>query len=138
MSDKPVARPARSADRGPHRRGTTAQRMGRCTHSAAAFSRCRRYRFALWRRWASGPQVLFVMLNPSTADEDCDDATIRRCIGFARSWGFGAMAAGNLFALRSTSPTVLKTSRRPVGRGNDAWLVRLQSTSAVVVAAWGN
>src|SRR4051812_15620668 len=69
--------------------------------TTAEFSPCRRYRFALWRRWDSGPQVLFAMLNPSTADETTNDPTIRRCIGFARAWGFGSLAVGNLFAFRT-------------------------------------
>ena len=71
--------------------------------SYATFSPCRQYRFALWRYWKSGTQVLFVMLNPSTADEATDDPTIRRCIGFARTWGFASRAASNLFAYRTTS-----------------------------------
>ena len=106
--------------------------------SAARFSACRRYRFALWRRWAEGPQVLFVMLNPSTADEDHDDPTIRRCIGFARSWGFAALAVGNLFAWRCSSPADLRSCPRPVGGSNDKWLLRLQASSVMTVAAWGN
>jgi hypothetical protein len=107
-------------------------------HTSARFSACRRYRFALWRRWAEGPQVLFVMLNPSTADEDHDDPTIRRCIGFARSWGFAALAVGNLFAWRCSSPADLRSCPRPVGGSNDKWLLRLQASSAMTVAAWGN
>ena len=62
--------------------------------SDALLSPCGCYRYALWRRWEPGPQVLFIMLNPSTADELTDDPTIRRCIGFARSWGFGSLAVG--------------------------------------------
>ena len=56
--------------------------------TSAVLSPCRQYRYALWRKWADGPQVLFVMLNPSTADESVDDPTIRRCISFAKAWGF--------------------------------------------------
>lgn len=107
-------------------------------HTAAAFSGCRRYRYALWRRWDDGPQLLFVMLNPSTASEHANDPTIRRCIGFARDWGYGALAVGNLFAWRTPSPAQLKRARGPVGRPNDAWLQRLAGESAMTVAAWGN
>jgi hypothetical protein len=103
----------------------------------AEFSLCRRYRFALWRRWGSGPQVLFIMFNPSTADETADDPTIRRCIGFARSWGFGSLAVGNLFAFQTSRPGEIRTSAEPIGTGNDGWLVRLQAESALNVAAWG-
>jgi hypothetical protein len=106
--------------------------------STAEFSPCRRYRFALWRRWRSGPQVLFVMLNPSTADETSDDPTIRRCIGFARAWEFGSLAVGNLFAFQTSRPGALRTCGEPIGVANDDWLVRLQAESALIVAAWGN
>jgi hypothetical protein len=106
--------------------------------SGAAFSACRTYRYALWRKWADGPRVLFVMLNPSTADATQDDPTIRRCIGFAKSWGYGSVAVGNLFALRTPSPRVLAAHARPIGAANDRWLRKLQRSAALVVAAWGN
>jgi hypothetical protein len=106
--------------------------------SDALLSPCRRYRFALWRRWESGPQVLFIMLNPSTADELADDPTIRRCIGFARSWGYGSLAVGSLFAYRTTSPGELRDSPDPVGSENDRWLAILQKESSLTIAAWGN
>ena len=101
-------------------------------------SGCGQYRYALWRRWAPGPQVLFVMLNPSTADQVRDDPTIRRCIGFAASWGYGALVVGNLFAYRTSWPEVLMRAARPVGRANDRWLLRLAAESSGVIAAWGN
>jgi hypothetical protein len=101
-------------------------------------SQCGRYRFALWRRWGAGTQVLFVMLNPSTADAQNDDPTIRRCVGFARAWGFGSLVVGNLFAFRPTSPAALQRAVDPVGPGNDEWLVRLNDESSLTVAAWGN
>jgi hypothetical protein len=78
------------------------------------------------------------MLNPSTADETEDDPTIRRCIGFARSWGFGALAVGNLFAFCTPSPVLLMSSPEPVGKNNDDWLLRLRAESELAVAAWGN
>ena len=92
----------------------------------------------IWRRWAAGPQVLFVMLNPSTADETDDDPTIRRCIAFARSWGFGGLAVGNLFAFRTPSPAALRSTPRPVGEDNDDRLSRLRAESERAVAAWGD
>jgi len=101
-------------------------------------SHCRHYRYALWRRWGSGPQVLFVMLNPSTADEKTDDPTVRRCIGFAKAWGFGSLAIGNLFAFRTSSPAALFACTDPVGPENDGWLSRLHEESPLTIAAWGN
>ena len=58
--------------------------------SNATFDKDRVYRFALWRFWDDGlPKIMFVGLNPSTADENKNDPTVRRCIGFAERWGFG-------------------------------------------------
>jgi hypothetical protein len=106
---------------------------------SAVFSRDGRYRYALRRVWDDGkPAVLFVGLNPSTADAHRDDATIRRCARFARDWGFGQLLVGNLFAFRTSSPRTLRGTRAPVGPNNDRWLRRLTSEADVTVAAWGN
>ena len=106
--------------------------------TSAVLSPCRQYRYALWRKWADGPQVLFVMLNPSTADESVDDPTIRRCISFAKAWGFGSLSVGNLFALRTPNPGQLIEHSSPIGDENDQWLRKLQDSAALTVAAWGN
>lgn len=106
---------------------------------SAHFSRCRSWRYALWRRWDhERPWVLFVALNPSTADETRDDPTIRRCIGFARDWGYGGLCVANLFAWRATRPEDLKAARDPVGPRNDRWLGRLAREAELVVCGWGN
>lgn len=106
---------------------------------SATFSPCRRYRYALWRTWdAARPGVLFIGLNPSTADEVADDPTIRRCMGYARSWGYGGVCVANLFAWRATKPADLRAAEDPVGADNDAWLARLADGASLVVAAWGN
>lgn len=77
---------------------------------AAEFSGCGRYRYSLRRRWADGgPPACWIMLNPSTADAEKDAPTIRRCIGFSKAWGHNALVVVNLFALRSTDPTALRT-----------------------------
>ncbi len=89
------------------------------TPSGANFSRCRRYRYTLWRIWDPKQQpVMMIGLNPSTADAQSNDPTIRRCIGFARDWDAGGLIMTNLFAFRATYPTDLKRrrSRRPAKR----------------------
>ena len=104
----------------------------------AVFSRDGRYRYRLWRRWKrSLPVVAFVMLNPSTADAQRDDPTIRRCIGFARRWGYGGIEVVNLFALRATQPRALQLAADPVGPRNAEHLARAARRAAAVVAAWG-
>ncbi|MBY6204900.1 DUF1643 domain-containing protein [Halomonas denitrificans] len=108
-------------------------------NSGARFSRCRRFRYLLWREWApERPSVMMIGLNPSTADAQRDDPTIRRCIGFARDWGFGAVKMLNLFAFRATYPRDLKAAADPVGPRNDRWLKSVARDSARVVACWGN
>jgi hypothetical protein len=104
----------------------------------AAFSPCRRYRYALGRTWDFDRKpVLFVGLNPSTADEELDDPTIRRCIGFARDWGYGGVLMGNLFAFRATDPSEMKRAVDPVGERGDHWLRQLTGMAGLVVASWG-
>jgi len=96
-----------------------------------------RYRFRLWRRWAPGGAALWIMLNPSTADDVGDDPTIRRCIGLSRGWGFGAIEVVNLYALRATRPRDLFAARAPVGRGNDAAIAASAAAAESIVVAWG-
>ncbi len=109
------------------------------TLSGAALSRCRRYRYALWRTWDPElPRVVFVALNPSTADAQLDDPTLRRCMGFARAWGYGGVITANLFAWRATDPKELLRADDPVGPRNDRWLRRLTRGAPLVIAAWGN
>jgi hypothetical protein len=102
-------------------------------------SPCRTYRFALWREWdASNPRyAMFVGLNPSTADEATDDATIRRCIAFAKAWRYGALCMTNLFAYRATVPSDMKRAADPVGPENDRHLLEHAAGAGVIVAAWG-
>jgi hypothetical protein len=107
--------------------------------SGAQFSRCRRWRYLLWRRWdATRPAANFLMLNPSTADEVKLDPSCTRARVYAERWGFGALIVTNLFGWRATDPDEMKAVREPVGRGNDAAILRAAREAAVVVCAWGN
>lgn len=101
-------------------------------------SPCRTYRYTLWREWIGGDgYAMFVGLNPSTADETQDDPTIRRCIGFAKSWGYAGLCMTNLFAFRATKPEDMKAAADPVGPENDTHLRTLAAEAGVIVAAWG-
>lgn len=105
--------------------------------SGAVLSQCGRYRYLLWRR-AIGPWPFqaFAMLNPSTADANASDPTIRRCTGFTQQ-GYSGPLVWNLFALRATDPGALRTTLDPVGPLNDAAIDLALSLSARTIAAWG-
>lgn len=106
--------------------------------ATAVFSEDRRYRYRLTRTWgSSGTHATWIMLNPSTADAMDDDPTIRRCIGFTRSWGLDGLIVVNLFALRATNPRELAACADPVGPFNDRFIRESVHPWSVVVAAWG-
>ena len=106
---------------------------------SAIFSKCRNYRYALSRIWIErNVYCLFVCLNPSTADENIDDPTIRRCIRFAESFGCGGMVMVNLFAYRSTWPEALLNIDDPIGSDNDLFIQKLSQAAKITVAAWGS
>jgi hypothetical protein len=104
--------------------------------SGAVFSKCRTWRYVLWRRWKEGTPAVFIGLNPSTADETEDDPTIRRCIGFAKDWGYSALYMLNLFGVRATNPKGIHVFD-PIGPQNDAILLDFCRTAGIRVAAWG-
>jgi hypothetical protein len=108
------------------------------TPSGATFSRCRRWRYLLWRKWADGPIANFLMLNPSTADEVKLDPSCTRARRYAERWGFGALIVTNLFGWRATDPDEMKAAEDPVGGGNDRAILDAAQNSALVVCAWGN
>ena len=106
--------------------------------SEAVYSPCETYRYSLTRTWdESGRKLLFVMLNPSTADELRNDPTVERCERRARSLGFGAFRVTNIFAFRATSPNDLKKAKDPEGADNDEILEFMISWSDQIIAAWG-
>jgi hypothetical protein len=110
--------------------------------NAATFSPCGRYRYELSRSWDAGASTLpIVMLNPSIADAEIDDPTIRRCMVFARREGFGGIRVANLFAFRAIRTAAMRAAADPVGPDNDAALTALFDSAVgsgtPVLAAWG-
>jgi len=109
------------------------------------FSPCRKYRYTLWRSWADDlfanrtkeGLVMFIGLNPSTADETLDDPTIRRCIDFAKRWSYVEMCMTNLFAFRATEPLVMKAQKQPIGCDNTNQIREVAERANIIVAAWG-
>jgi hypothetical protein len=80
---------------------------------------------------------MFIGLNPSTADEAQDDPTIRRCIGFAKTWGFGGIYMLNLFAYRATNPKEIRLVEEPIGGKNDDYLKGYFAKKGLNIACWG-
>lgn len=106
------------------------------TESWAAISDDQRYRYELGRRWDDGPLLEWVMLNPSVADATDDDPTIRRCIRFAKDWGFNGIRVTNLFAYRATDPdTLLNPDIDPFGPQNNDYLST--ERGPITVCGWG-
>lgn len=137
--------------------------------AGAIISPCQKYRYRLWREWrnyplpaqwdmwaeddgspcvdGAGKQIgepmtcLFVMLNPSTADGEQDDPTIRRCVGFAKSWGYDRMEVVNLFAYRATNPSellALNHDDEPWGPDNQRQIhLAMDRSVNRIVLAWG-
>ena len=109
------------------------------TPSGAKFSRCRRWRYLLWRQWdEKAPVANFLMLNPSTADEVKLDPSCTRARLYAERWGFGALVVTNLFGWRATDPDEMKAALDPVGSANDRAILDAAKNSNLVVCAWGN
>ena len=112
--------------------------LGTVQKSGAQFSAARTWRYALWRTWQEGEgHAMFIGLNPSTADETQDDPTVRKCMGFAKRWGYGGIYMLNLFAYRSTDPRALLHVEDPVGPQNNEHLAMYARSAGIVVAAWG-
>lgn len=113
------------------------------TGSSAELSDCGRYRWSLTRSWGTGPRVCWIMCNPSTADGEQDDNTIRRCIRFSQRWGHGSLVVVNLFALRATDPAEVEQAiarsglLAAIGVHNDYHVLRAAQSAELVVAAWG-
>lgn len=110
---------------------------------SAVISDCKKYRYLLSRDilpgdFAHHKNCLFIMLNPSTADAENDDPTIRRCIHFAKREGATRLRVVNLFAYRATNPKELYKAKRPIGPENEDYIVREMLGANIIIAAWGS
>lgn len=104
----------------------------------AVISDCGKYRYLLRRTWDHmKPRALIVMLNPSTADAEIDDATIRSCIRLCREMGYGSFEVVNIFGLRATDPAELAKADDPIGPMNERILASAIGRCDVVICAWG-
>lgn len=104
----------------------------------AVISPCGLYRYRLSRTWEPEKlPLVWIMLNPSTADAEIDDPTIRRCVGFSKREGAGGLEVLNLFALRATNPDALLSAADPIGPDNDEWIREILHPHSRVICAWG-
>ena len=109
------------------------------TKKHAIISSDNKYRYQLSRIWdEKKSKILFIMLNPSTADAYIDDPTIRRVVNFSKSWGYGGVFVGNLYAFSSTYPKDLCYTDNHTCDDNIRYLQNLIRLSERVIYAWGN
>jgi hypothetical protein len=116
---------------------TTPQQNNENQTAGAEFSECRKYRYALWRIWdTEKPLVMFVGLNPSTANEKDNDPTIKSVERISRNNGYGGFYMMNCFSFVSTNPADLQLESN--NWINDFWLKKVASDCKTIVFAWGN
>ena len=114
-------------------------------HSKAIISNCNKYRYELHREWDKDKgKVLFIMLNPSTADSYNDDLTTIRCMNFAKKWGYGGIMIGNIYPFRAKRPKHLRkwlnTSNNGLWEhreGNIDAVHKMAKQASLIVCAWG-
>ncbi len=138
MDSQTAPKPTPTGSGGSARSG--GQQMGPAI--TCEFSRCRRYRYVWELTWNPARRsCAFIGLNCSTADETGPDPTVRRCVNFAKNWGYGSLTMLNLFAFRATDPRNMKAASDPIGPDNDGWLRRrtrlVVDAGGIIVAAWG-
>jgi hypothetical protein len=96
------------------------------------------YRYSLWRMWNEQlPRILWIMLNPSTADASQNDPTLCRIMDFSIRWGYGSLEVVNLYAWRSPDPKTLLSAVDPIGPLNDQYIVEAAGRAASIVVGWG-
>ena len=115
-------------------------------HSKANISDCGKYRYELHREWDKDKKkVLFIMLNPSTADHVEDDLTTRRCIKYAERWGYGGIIIGNIWPFRAKRPKHLRkwlndfiySDGHGAAKTNEVHVKEMAKQADMIVCAWG-
>lgn len=112
---------------------------------SATFSSCEKYRYTLSRDWSDSDdkkRILFIMLNPSTADANKFDPTVKRCYTYAVKWGYNVMDVGNIYAYRATDPKDMLNAQKNgidiVGQDNDVSIQTMCDKADRIVCAWGS
>ena len=111
----------------------------------AVISDCGKYRYELHRTWdKKKKKVLFIMLNPSTADIHNNDLTTIRCMNFAKKWGYGGIMIGNIYPFRAKRPKDLRRwldepcdTQFYVGYDNENYVIDMAYKAGLIICAWG-
>lgn len=110
--------------------------------SGAVFDEMRRYRYSLWRRWETGCDMsrmaIWICLNPSIANEESNDPTVKRCINFSKRWEYGGYVMLNAFAFVQTKRLLMLKEPQPIGFRNDDAIGWFAGRGGITIAAWGN
>lgn len=82
----------------------------------------------------------FFGINPSTADANLDDATVRKWTGFCKRWGASRYVVGNAWPLRSTDVRRLASTTRwlDIGRENQRHILAMAAEADILVPCWGD
>ena len=113
---------------------------------SAIISDCNKYRYELHREWDKDKKkVLFIMLNPSTADADNNDLTTIRCMNFAKKWGYGGIMIGNIYPFRAKRPKDLRkwlndfiySDGHGATKTNEVHVKEMAEQADMIVCAWG-
>lgn len=106
---------------------------------SAVIDSTEKYRYLLTRIWDEDlPPAVFIMLNPSTADAEVDDPTIKRCMNFAKTWNCGGIKVVNVFAYRATNPKELLKVQNPIGIENEKYIREALINAGLIILAWGS
>jgi hypothetical protein len=104
----------------------------------AIFSEDYKYRYLLERDWSKGSSILFILLNPSTADADKLDPTLKRAYNIAKKYGYGKLVVVNIFAVRGSDPSVIKDIVDPIGELNNYYIKKYSKKADRIIIGWGN
>lgn len=106
--------------------------------SSAVFSPCGNFRYQLRRDWNDGQNIAWLMLNPSIANANENDPTLKRVLDFSRRWGYGSLVVVNLAAHISSNPKRLKFATDPIGPLTDYWVKKSIDGARELLCAWGS
>lgn len=116
----------------------------------ASLSDDKRHRFLLTRKWKTQKEeryilglygeVLWILLNPSNANDTIDDPTIKKIVTFTDRMGFTSLSVVNLYSYISSSPAVLWNEQTREERKdlNFAYIKAAADKATRIMFTWGD